>query len=387
MNILKKLFIKNYQDTKNPQVRTKYGFVAGIFGIITNVILFAIKIFIGLIAHSIAIMADSFNNLSDAASSILTTAGFKLASKPPDKEHPYGHQRFEHVTALIIAVIMLVVGAIFAKSSVDKILNPTETIISIPVYIILAISIVMKIMQMCVYINFSKAIDSNTLKASSKDSRNDVITTFSVLISSILISTINTSVSIDGIFGLGVSIFIIVSSCLLLKETVDPLLGTKPDPELVKSIQEKLLSYNGILGIHDLMIHNYGPSNCFVQLHAEVEAQMEILEAHDLIDTIEREVSTELNIHLSIHIDPVQTHDKTVMKHKTNIENIILTINPELTIHDFRMTILKDHTHIAFDVEIPYGLNINKQKLLNVLEKEYSKYKRKYEFLINFDNK
>ncbi len=383
IKLIKKIFIKDYQDTGNSTVRFKYGIVAGAFGIITNLISAIIKIIIGLLSGSIAIIGDAMNNLSDTASSATTLAGFKIASKPADKDHPYGHARFEYVASLIIATVMLIVGILVAKSSIEKIITPAEMSIDYITYIVLGFSILLKLSQMAVYISFGKSINSDTLKAAGIDSRNDIISTVAIIISAIVFST--TKVNIDGYTGLLVALFIITSSAFLLKDSINPLLGQKPDKALVKKIRTKLLSYEGVEGIHDLMIHDYGINNTFVVVHVEVLSTSSFVDSHDLIDRIEREFDEELGIHLVVHLDPIITDDEEVVAHRERCLNILKNINQELTLHDFRMVKGPTHTNIIFDAVVPFECKLDKNSLTEIFKKEYASEETKYFFVIEID--
>ena len=306
--MLEKIFIKDYQNTDNPEVRKRYGVVSGIFGIITNIILFLIKFIIGIIANSVTIMADAFNNLSDSGSCIVTILGFKLANKPADKEHPYGHARYEYITGIIISLLILSMGAIFAKTSVEKIFFPESINLNIATYIVLTVAIIGKFIQMMVYNKFSKAINSSTIKATAIDARNDILSTSAVLIAMIIMGIFK--INIDAYMGLIVSIFIIITAINSLKETINPLLGIVPSKERVEEIRNKIMNHKEIRGIHDLKIHSYGVGNDFVTVHAEVPDTMGILESHELADIIEREFKEDLKIDLTVHIDPLDLNDE-----------------------------------------------------------------------------
>lgn len=381
--MLKKLFIKDYKSVDNPQVRNQYGIVAGIFGIVTNLILFLIKLVIGIIANSVTIMADAFNNLSDFGSCIVTIIGFKLASKPADKEHPYGHARYEYVTGIIISLLMLVMGVIFAKTSIEKIFAPEEIKLGIGTYIVLIVAILGKVLQMVVYLDFAKSIKSSTIKATAMDARNDILTTLTVLITMIVMGIFK--INIDAYMGLLVSGFIILSSINSLKDTINPLLGNVPSKEKVEKIKEKILSHKEIIGIHDLRIHSYGEQNDFVTVHAEVPDTMNIVEAHEIADIVEREFKEELNIDLTIHIDPLNVNDEETKKIKEKVENTLKNFDKEITIHDFRVVTAKGHSNVIFDIVISYGKNYNKYELLGVLEEGFKDEDRKYYFIFNID--
>lgn len=381
--MLKKLFIKDYKNVDNPQVRNQYGIVAGIFGIVTNLILFLIKLVIGIIANSVTIMADAFNNLSDFGSCIVTIIGFKLASKPADKEHPYGHARYEYVTGIIVSLLMLVMGVIFAKTSIEKIFAPEEIKVGIETYTVLIVAILGKVLQMVVYLDFAKSIKSSTIKATAMDARNDILTTLTVLITMIVMGIFK--INIDAYMGLLVSGFIILSSINSLKDTINPLLGNVPSKEKVEKIKEKILSHKEIIGIHDLRIHSYGEQNDFVTVHAEVPDTMNIVEAHEIADIVEREFKEELNIDLTIHIDPLNVNDEETKKIKEKVENTLKNFDKEITIHDFRVVTAKGHSNVIFDIVIPYGKNYNKYELLGVLEEGFKDEYKKYYFIFNID--
>lgn len=381
--MLKKLFIKDYKNVDNPQVRNQYGTVAGIFGIVTNLILFLIKLVIGIIANSVTIMADAFNNLSDFGSCIVTIIGFKLASKPADKEHPYGHARYEYVTGIIVSLLMLVMGVIFAKTSIEKIFAPEEIKLGIETYTVLIVAILGKVLQMVVYLDFAKSIKSSTIKATAMDARNDILTTLTVLITMIVMGIFK--INIDAYSGLLVSGFIILSAINSLKDTINPLLGNVPSKEKVEKIKEKILSNKEIIGIHDLRIHSYGEQNDFVTVHAEVPDTMNIVEAHEIADIVEREFKEELNIDLTIHIDPLNVNDEETKKIKEKVENALKNFDKEITIHDFRVVTAKGHSNVIFDIVIPYGKNYNKYELIGVLEEGFKDEDKKYYFIFNID--
>ena len=385
MQLLKKLFIKDYQNTNDAKVRLAYGTVAGIFGIISNAILFIGKIIIGFIGNSIAIIADAINNLSDAGTSVVTIVGFKLAAKPADSEHPYGHARYEYITGLIIGIVILAVGILLGKSSIEKIISPDVTTVTIYTYIVLVFSILLKLLQMFVYLDFSKSINSQTLKAASSDSLNDILSTTAVLISAIIIAFTNTTVSIDGIFGLVLSLYIVISASLMIKDIINPLLGEKADPEFVQSIVDKILSYNGVLGVHDVLVHSYGHGATYIMLHVEVDANTNILESHDLIDIIEHEISTEFNVHISIHMDPIVMDNEEVTYLHDKVKEGLKQMCESYKFHDFRVVFGKTHTNILFDVVIPFEDKTTKEEIARHLTKVLADYKTPVFFVIEID--
>ena len=391
MKFIRKLFVKDYQDTQNPKVRTRYGLSAGIFGIVTNAILFAFKLAIGLIGNSITIVADAINNFSDAGSSVVTLVGFKLSAAPPDKDHPFGHARYEYIASLFVSVVVLFIGIMLFKSSIEKCITPEQVTVSVYTYIVLGVAIAMKLVQMLLYLDFSKAIGSGALKASAVDSRNDVLTTFAVLISTIIIDVagdkISPKVSVDGIMGIAVSLFIIVSSVLLLKDAISPILGEKPPKELVDKITAKILSYDGVIGVHDLVVHSYGASHCFVVAHVEVPASVEITKSHDIIDNIEHDFWNEMHIRLNIHMDPVDTENADLAVLKLRAQNALSALDENLSLHDFRLVSGQTHTNMLFDVVIPYDSKITLDDVQNAMQNEFGNDETKYFFVIDVDRK
>ena len=380
--MLQKIFIKDYKNINDRKVRSKYGTLAGVFGIVTNLFLCTIKIIIGLAASSVTIMADGFNNLSDSLSSVITLIGFYLAKRKADKDHPFGHARYEYLTGTLIAYFIFLMGLFFLKESVDKIISPQALHISVITYIVLIIAILIKLFQMYIYLDLANDSKSQTIKASAYDSRNDAIATTTVLISMIVMSLFN--INIDGIMGLLVSLFIIYSSISLIKEMIDPLLGQKATKEQVDLITKKLLKYEDIKGIHDLVIHNYGETTTFVTVHAEVDDKMTLIEANTIMDNIEIEFFEKYNIYLTIHTDPVNSNDKLTNNLKKEVKNILKKFDKTLTLHDFRVVSAKDHTKVIFDVVIPYDKNYKKEDLQEILNKSF-KDKTKYYFLIKID--
>ena len=391
MKFIRKLFIKDYQDTQNPKVRFRYGLVAGIFGIISNALLCVFKLIVGVVGNSITIIADAINNLSDAGSSVVTLVGFKLSATPPDNDHPFGHARYEYITSLLVSVTVLFIGILLLKSSIEKCITPEEVSVSVYTYIVLGVAIAMKLVQMLIYLDFSKAINSGALKASAADSRNDVLATVAVLISTIVIDVagdkISPKVSIDGIMGIAVSVFIIVSSILLIKEAMSPILGEKPPKELVDKITAKILSYDGVIGVHDLVVHSYGENHCFVVAHVEVPADVDITKSHDVIDNIEHDFWNEMHVRITIHMDPVDTKNKQLAVLKLRAQNAIANLDENLSLHDFRLVSGQTHTNMLFDVVIPYGSKITLDDVKDALKKEFGNDPVKYFFVIDMDRK
>ncbi len=381
--MLKTLFIKNYKDVENPDVRNKYGKVAGIFGIITNLFLGIIKLVIGYISNSVSITADAVNNISDTASSALTIIGFKLANKKPNHDHPYGYARYEYVSGLVIAMLMLIMGLVFAKESIVKIIHPEELAINIATYIVLFIAILGKGLQMFVYLDFAKAIDSSALKTTAVDTRNDIISTTAILISMFIMTALK--INIDGYLGLAVSAFVIYSSCQMIKEVLEPIIGIIPTKERVEEIRKKLLSYDYVQGIHDLVIHNYGVHNDFITVHVEIDASMDMVKAHDLIDNIENDFKRETGTDLTIHMDPVVLGNEKVDKLKEIVTTKIKEFDSELQIHDFRIVEGTTHTNILFDCVVPYEKNYTEEEIELYLERNIKSEDETYYYVVEID--
>lgn len=391
MKFIRKLLIKEYQDTQNPKVRFRYGLVAGIFGIISNALLCVFKLIVGIIGNSITIVADAINNFSDAGSSVVTLVGFKLSATPPDNDHPFGHARYEYITSLLVSVTVLFIGILLLKSSIEKCITPEAVSVNVYTYVVLGAAIAMKLVQMLIYLDFSKAINSGALKASAADSRNDVLATVAVLISTIVIDVagdkISPKVSVDGIMGIAVSAFIIVSSILLVKESISPILGEKPSKELVDKITAKILSYDGVIGVHDLVVHSYGENHCFVVAHVEVPQDVEITKSHDVIDNIEHDFWNEMHVRITIHMDPVDTKNEKLAELKLRAQNALANLDEELSLHDFRIVSGQTHTNMLFDVVIPYDSKLSLDDVKNAMEREFANDPVKYFFVIDVDRK
>ena len=381
--MFQKIFIKKYQNIDDPKMRNKYGTIAGIFGIFTNLLLGIIKLTIGLISNSISIMADAVNNISDTATSILTIIGFKLANKKPNQKHPYGYARYEYISGFVISILMVLTGLLLTKESIMKIINPTELIINKTTYVILTAAILGKVIQMYIYHNFAKTIKSKTLEANVIDSRNDIISTTSILISIIIMDTFK--INIDGILGLAISLFVIYSSIKTMLEVLEPIIGIIPTKERVKEIETKLLSYDYVKGIHDLVLHNYGVHNDFVTVHVEIDSKMNMLEAHDLMDIIENDFKQNLGIDLTIHMDPIVIGDKKVDKLKSKITKQLQKLDKDLTIHDFRIIEGKKYTNILFDCVVSYEKNYTVEDIKNLLQDKIKTKNQVYNYIIEID--
>ncbi|APH16657.1 cation diffusion facilitator transporter family protein [Clostridium sporogenes] len=360
-------FVKDYKNTNHKEVRDSYGYLASIVGILTNIFLFIIKISVGLISHSIAVTADAFNNLSDAASSIITFLGFKLASKPADKEHPFGHGRIEYISGLIVSFMVLLVGFEFIKSSFDRIKNPSIVKFQWIPFLLILFSIIVKLWLSRFNKYIGNTINSGALKASSLDALSDVITSSSVALSLLLAKWI--SFPMDGYFGILVSLFIIYSGISLIKETLDPLLGEAPDKELVSEIIERVMSYELIMGVHDLIVHNYGPGRCMASIHAEVPSNESIVKIHEVIDKAENEISKKLDLLLVIHMDPINVDNKEVDYTRKEVVKILEEFPIIKSMHDFRMVGEDEYKNLIFDIVIDHSFKLTSE-LENQLEKD-----------------
>lgn len=362
-NLLIRLFIKNSDDVTNEKVRTRYGMLSGAVGICTNLLLFTGKITAGLLSNSISIIADAINNLSDASSSVITLVGFKLSGKPADKEHPFGHARFEYLSGLAVAIIIMLIGVELGKTSINKIINPESVTFNLLSLCVLVGSMLLKLWQGLFYRKISKKISSTALIASATDSISDVITTGAVLTSALIAHF--TGLKLDAYMGLAVAAFILYSGGKLVVETINPILGEAPDNELVEAIEDKIHSYQGVLGIHDLMVHSYGPAKIFASVHVEVSASEDIMLSHDLIDNIEREVGQELGIQLVVHLDPIVVDDPQVNELRAFVKDVVSDIDSQVTMHDFRAVQGPTHTNLIFDIVVPYGSKKDKDELVN----------------------
>lgn len=391
INILRKVFIKDYDNLNDSKVREKHGKLASFVGIFSNLVLFVIKLIAGLLTASVAIIADSVNNLSDMGSSVITLVGFKLAGMPADEEHPYGHQRLEYIAGLIVALIIIFVGISLFSTSIDKIFNyvPSE-INNVFLYIssgILVVSILIKLWQSLFNQKMGKLISSVALEATAQDSRNDCISTGVVLLGNIVLLIFgNLSFSLDGILGILVSVFIVIAGINLIKDTVDPLIGVSTDSSLIADVIKDIKSNEVVLGVHDVMCHMYGPTKMFMTIHCEVDSKGDIIVIHDHIDNIENEIMKKYGVFLTIHMDPLDIHDEEANKLKEEIKLIVNNIDNKLDIHDFRIVRKLSKSTILFDIVVPYNFKLSNDEITNKIEEEFFKNHSDYVFLIHFDN-
>lgn len=381
-NFLIKLFIKD-KNIKNTKVRAKYGTLSSLTGIVVNFILSITKIVIGIISNSISIISDGLNNVTDAGSFVITMIGFKMSQKKVDEDHPWGHGRMEYIAAFIVDILIILVGIELFKSSIDKIINPTLSDINAITITILVIAILTKLWLFFFYNKIAKIISSEAIKGNAYDSISDVISTFVVLLSAIVAKFSN--ISIDGYVSILVSIFILFTGYKALKETVDILLGQKPDPELVKGIEEFTKKYDMIVGIHDMMIHDYGPGRKIVSFHAEVPANSDICMAHDIIDQMEQDILEEFNCITTIHMDPIEVNDEEINKMREITENIVKEINENYSIHDFRMTNGGGRINLIFDLVIPREEKVDRDKLKAQVQQKIHSENSKYYAVPNIE--
>lgn len=382
-DFLFKKIIKDYENVKDSDVRDNYGKLAGAVGIVSNSLLCIMKILIGWISGSIAIIADGINNLADASSSIITLVGFKLAALPEDEEHPYGHARIEYLAGMAVSVMIILVGVELGKSSIDKILEPSPLEFSWVLVAVLILAIVIKVWQARFNISTGKKINSLALMATGADSRNDVISTCVVLLG-VLIGHF-AEIQIDGYLGLLVAVFIIWSGICLVKETVSPLLGEAPDHELVEQIAQIAKSHEGILDIHDLAVHNYGPGKIFASIHLEVDASVDVMESHDLVDNIEHEIANKLNINITAHMDPVDLSTPYRAEIMEIIKNAIKPIDGVVSMHDLRLVTGPTHTNVIFDIVIAPGCKSSEDEIKKVIDDAIHKKYPNFFTAIDFD--
>lgn len=382
-SLLIKLFIKNHKNTDDKTVRAKYITLGSIGGIVFNIILFGIKLLAGLISNSVSVIADAFNNLSDMASSVITFIGYKLSTKPADKEHPFGHGRMEYMSATLVSALIILVGFELLKSSVDKIINPTETTFNTVAIIILVSSVLIKFYMFFFNKKLGKAVNSQALTATAFDCLGDVVSTTAVLISAVI--SVAFEINIDAYIGLAVSVMIMYAGIKSIKETLDPLLGMPPEEEMVKGIEQTVLEYNDFTGIHDLIVHNYGPGRIFVSLHVEVPENIDIIKCHEEIDECEKRLTEKFNAHITIHYDPIATNNEKVATIKAEILERLKEKHNEYSLHDFRMVEGESTINLIFDVVVPTELKISDSEVKNEVANICKSINLKYNPVITVD--
>ncbi|MBI6874369.1 cation diffusion facilitator family transporter [Clostridium aciditolerans] len=375
-NFLINKFVRGYSDTKSKKVRERYGYLGGIMGALINMTLFGIKFTVGIAVNSIAVTAEAFNNLSDVASSLVTIFGFKLSGKPADREHPFGHGRIEYISGLIVAFLVMMVGYEFVKSSFNRIKNPAPVSFSLIPFILLLISIVLKVWLGRFYKDIGNKINSSALRASGVEAISDVFSTSAVALA--LLASRFTSLPIDGYIGMVVSLVILYAGFNLIKDTLDPLLGAAPEKELVESIQEMLLEYEYINGVHDLLVHNYGPGRIIASIHAEIPSNIPIVKIHEIIDRAEKEISTDLDIYLAIHMDPINTDDKEILEAREELTETLKTVPIVKSFHDFRVVGEGENKNLIFDIVIGADHRLTKREELSLQKDINFKLKKLY---------
>ena len=366
VTLLAKLCIRDYKNYEDTKVRERYGILSGAVGIALNVLLFILKFFAGLLSRSIAITADAFNNLSDAGSSVITLLGFKLSSVEPDSEHPFGHGRIEYLSGLLVSAIIVIMGFELLRDSVDKIIHPQDMVFSPLVIVILIASIAVKMYMAYYNTSLAKKIDSAAMKATATDSMSDSLATFIVFISTIFCEF--TSLHIDGYCGVIVAAIVIWAGLSAGKETVDPLLGQPPEQGFVDRIEDIVMAQQGIIGVHDLVVHNYGPGRVMISLHAEVPANIDVMESHDVIDRTEHMLKQQLHCEAVIHMDPVVTDDPRVDELRDAVKDVVVKWNEKASIHDFRVVFGNTHTNLVFDIVVPYQMKDSEKDIQQAIQ-------------------
>lgn len=383
--LLLRLFVRDYQNSENAAVRAAIGKLAGITGIACNILLFCTKLAVGILSGAVSVVADALNNLSDAASSVVTLLGFHLAQRPADPDHPYGHARYEYISGLTVAAMIIVIGFELAKSAVSKIITPTAVSFSAITLGVLLCSIGVKLWMSRFFSILGKKIDSATLKATSVDSRNDVIASAAVLLGCVAEYLLQWK--IDGFIGLAVAVFIIYSGIHIARETISALLGQQADRKLLDEIGRVVCEHDRVLGIHDLLVHDYGPGRCYASVHVELSADEDPLVCHDIIDHIESDVLEMLNVNLVIHYDPVLENDEEWTKARQLTETLVKQLDPCYSIHDFRLVRGASQTKLVFDLAIPYRVSVDTKAIKEQFDAMLTARNLDYTTVIRFDNK
>ena len=381
--LLVKTFVKDYQNTEEAKVRTAYGVLASLVGIVCNLLLFGGKLAVGLVLHSVSVMADAFNNLSDAGSSIMSLVGFKMAAKAADEDHPFGHGRMEYISGLVISFIIMMMSIELGKSSFSKIFAHDKLSFSTMTFVILACSVAVKLWMWYFYRKLGKKINSTSLFASAADSLSDCAATGAVMLA--MVFSAFTGINIDGYMGVLVALFIFRSGFMTCKDSVSPLLGSKPDKEFVQDIVDTAMSFPEIIGIHDLLIHDYGVGNTVISFHAEVPCEMDFMAAHELIDDLEDSMKEKYHCAVSIHMDPVADHDEQTIETKKIVTDVVKSIDQCLSIHDFRMTKGENRENLIFDVVVPFDFRLSDSEVKAKISKRLTEFDGRYNAVINVD--
>lgn len=384
-DFLIKYFVKNYKETGKLSVRTAYGLLASVVGICCNIFLFAIKFAIGMFLHSISVVADSFNNLSDAGSSIISFAGVKMASKPADEEHPFGHGRMEYITALIVAFLIIEVGFTFLKDAIGKIKEPQEMQFQLWTVVVLLLSIGVKLWLSFFNKKIGKTIHSKVMMATATDSMGDAVLTFTTVVSLVVYKV--TGVNIDAFVGIGVSLLIMWAGIGIARDTLEPLMGEAVPTEMYQEITSYVEAYDGILGTHDLIVHNYGPGRSMASVHAEVSNSVDIEVSHEIIDKIERDILKDLGLFLVIHMDPIETNNEQLEKIKQQVQDVVHELNVAFSIHDFRMVVGEKQINLIFDLVVPLSCSKEaKKEICQILRKKMHEIDERYQCVIQVEN-
>lgn len=383
MEIIFKLFIKDKDNTENIKVRNDYGKLSGTAGICLNVCLFIIKLIAGMITTSISVMADAFNNLSDAGASIITLIGFKMAEKPADEDHPFGHGRIEYISSMFVSLAILLMGYELLKAAIGKIMNPQAVGFDVTSFVILLAAIIVKLWMFFFNRKIAEKISSAVVMATAKDSLSDCIATAGVLVGLLVSQLFN--INIDGYIGLVIALFVLYTGFTTIRESTEPLLGTPPDKEFVKNIEETITSHEEALGIHDLIVHNYGPSKNIISVHVEVDSSSDLNVIHDKIDLMERELSVKYDCIATIHMDPVAVNDEQVNNLKEIAEKTVKEIDEKITIHDFRIVAGPTHTNLIFDAVLPYGFGMTNSQFKELANKKINEYDSSLFAVIDID--
>lgn len=381
--LLLRLFVNDYKNMSAPATRAGAGKLAGIVGIICNSLLFLLKLTVGILSGAVSVIADAMNNLSDAASSVVTLAGFHLAQRPADRDHPFGHARYEYLSGLTVAALILVIGGELAVTSVKRIFVPAAVELTAVTFGVLVCAVAVKLWMSIFFKKLGMRIESTTLKAASVDSRNDVIATAAVLAGCMIEWLLH--INVDAYMGLAVAVFILWSGIDMAKQTISPLLGERANTQLTEQISHHILSHEKVLGIHDLLVHDYGPGKCFASVHVELSAQEDPLVCHDIIDTLEVDILEKMNVHLVIHYDPVLTDDAEWSQMRKMIEQIVVNIDEQLSVHDFRLVRGKHQTKLVFDLAVPYCMNTQCKELKKQIDIALKEQNKNYATVIRFD--
>ncbi len=383
IKLFSKIFIKNHEDTKNPTVRHAYGILMSIVGIAANILLSALKLVFGTLSGSISVTADALNNLSDAGSQIISLISFKISAKPADRDHPFGHARIEYVASMIVSFLVLLVGVELAKSSVEKILHPVEAQFSTVVIIVLALSVAVKLWLGISGKRVAKKINSSVISATASDSLSDAVATSAVLVSAIISKV--SGFNLDAYMGVAVSVLILIAGIKILNDTKNSILGSPPDPEVVEAIVAITREYEDICGIHDMVVHNYGPGNTIASLHAEVDGEKDVYIIHDMIDNVEKRLFAELGVRATIHMDPIVTNDEKINELKSLTLEAVKSIDSRLSIHDFRFVEGVTHSNLIFDITTPFELKMTDKELVDTVCEKISQINSTYFAVITVD--